>query len=55
VTDRERQFIDTAVLWRQAKHTVEEAILYQQMIMELDMVRKERRDAKVKKPEAKTD
>lgn len=46
MTDLEKEFIETAILWRQSQHTVERAILFERMKMVLDLVRKERRITK---------
>jgi hypothetical protein len=53
MTDCERKALDLALKWRDAKYSVEEALIRQELIRAIDMVKKERRDQKVEKVQQK--
>lgn len=52
MTEWEQQVCELAIRWREAKYSVEEALLRQELTHAIDMLKKERRDAKVE--ESKT-
>lgn len=46
MTDLEREVIDLAIQWVDAKYAVEEALIRQQFVRTIRMLKKERRDEK---------
>jgi hypothetical protein len=53
MTKWESELIESALKWQDAKYTVEEALIRQQLMRAIRMVKKERRDAKVKTDKSK--
>lgn len=47
MTDCEEQVLELAIRWRDARYTVEAAMLQVQLRHAIDLLKKERRDAKV--------
>lgn len=47
MTEREKEVLELAVEWRRSRFAVAEAIVRQKMVHAIDMLMKERRDAKV--------
>lgn len=46
MTDLEREVLDLAIQWDDAKYAVEEALIRQQFVRTIRMLKKERRDEK---------
>lgn len=53
MTELESEVLDLAVDWIDAKFTVEEALIRQQLMRAIRMLKKERRDQKVEKGQQK--
>jgi hypothetical protein len=52
-TETEREVLDLAIQWIDAKFAVEEALIRQEFVRKIRMMKKERRDAKVEKAQQK--
>jgi len=50
MTELEREVLDLAIQWESAKYAVEEALIRQQFLRTIRMLKKERRDKEVEKP-----
>lgn len=48
--EREQKLIELAIRWRDAKYSVEEAILQRDFWRTVDMIKKDRRDEHARKP-----
>lgn len=53
MTDCEREVLDLAIQWVDAKYAVEEALIKQEFIRKIRLLKKERRDQKVEKVQQK--
>lgn len=51
LTPREERVLNLAIQWRMSRYAVEEALVEAEFKREIDMLIKERRDAKVEKSE----
>lgn len=49
MTDCEREVLDLAIQWEESKYVIEEALIRQQFLRAIRMLKKERRDEKIEK------
>ena len=49
LTELEREILDLAIEWVEARYAVEEALIRQEFVRKIRMLKKERRDEKVEK------
>ena len=48
MTELEARVLDLVIEWRESKYAVAEALIRQELMRTIDMLKKERRDAKAK-------
>jgi hypothetical protein len=53
-TELEREILDLAIQWVDAKYAVEEALIRQEFVRKIRMLKKERRDAKCQESQNNT-
>lgn len=49
MTEREERILDLVIEWRDSRFAVAEALIRQELMREVDKLKKERRDGKVEK------